>query len=315
MSESSSELTHIPVLITKITQFLEDAYGTSPHDLQIFDATFGAGGYTNELTRLGSVIATDADLNAVNKGKERFSNTDNVTILNTRFDLGLEQQPDRFFDVIVADLGYSSTQLDESARGFSYQKADEDLDLRFDGDTGRPCWELMYGLRDAEKLRKIIYTNSGEKFSKRIAEDLFALIKDKKDLRQPLKVGEVAQTVAKSIPAKEKRKTNATLSRVWQALRIWTNSEFEVLARFLETSLSKLKTDGYLMAVTFHSLEDKLVTKFMRQCAKPVEEDLYGNKTLSYKLPVKKPILPDEEEIAMNVRSRSAQLRILQKLI
>jgi 16S rRNA (cytosine1402-N4)-methyltransferase len=315
--KSFSEQTHKPVLINDIKLFIEETSSSfdTHNTLRLFDGTFGAGGYTHELLELGTVTATDSDSEAVLKGIARFENEiseGRLTLLHERFDKGISQLEDNSLHYCIVDLGFSSTQLDYSKRGFSYLKSEEVLDLRYNETTGKPCWKLLKSVKTVDNLRKTIYQYSGETHSKNIAQRLFDLSKSK-DKEEPVLVAEAVSAIKSAIPNKEKKKSNAILSRVWQALRIWTNNEFEVLQNFLNDAIHKLVPGGYLMVVSFHSLEDKIVTKFMRLLSQPVETDEYGNKTFQYELITKKAITPSEEEVEYNTRSRSAMLRILKK--
>jgi 16S rRNA (cytosine1402-N4)-methyltransferase len=310
---------HIPVLLEDIKIFIQDQASSQVDPIRLYDGTFGGGGYTRFFLEIGQVVATDADIHAINQGEINFEKaieSKRLTLVNTRFDQGLLDYEDGYFDYIVVDLGFSSNQLTDSERGFSYQNSEEELDMRYNEQRGDACWELLYCAKDVDKLRRVIYNYSGEALSKRIAENIMEMVKSKITTgKKPILVGDVVDSVLGSIPQRDKKHSNAILSRVWQALRIWTNNEFEVLTAFLDNSLPKLKVNGYLMVVSFHSLEDKIVTKHMRTVAKPQQIDDYGNTTVGYKLITKKATTPSAQEIANNVRSRSAMLRILQKLV
>jgi len=306
---------HKPVLIDDIITFINKVSDCDNRCI-FFDGTFGGGGYTRQLLNLGRVFSCDSDQNAVDRGVEMFSEElkcRSLELKNKRFDNYIKEFEDEYFDFVVADLGFSSNQLSQSDRGFSYKNLSQSLDLRYDSESGRPCWKLLYGVKTVDNLRKVIYTYSGEEYSKRIAQTLFDLIKSK-EFGAELTVGEVVNAVKSAIPDRHKKHSNAILSRVWQALRIWTNDEFEVLNEFLNTSIHKVKHNGYIMIVCFHSLEDKIVTKFMRSAARPIEMDDFGNKEQFYDIITKKPIVPSTTEIEQNVRSRSATLRILKKI-
>lgn len=295
---------HVPVLLEGVMSVINNEFGES--SLTVFDGTLGGGGYSRRFLESGfTVFGSDLDKDVVDTLNEGLGDKSfearhgNYSEIITEFD-------DNFFDVIVVDLGYSSNQLDSSGRGFSYQKPDETFDLRYDSSRGQAAWEIICG-KPVENLGKILFRNAGETFANRIARSL---------KEQPVKtVGELVNAVEKAIPRKFWNKRNAVLSRVWQAFRIEVNQEFEHLDIFLHESLPKLKEGGLLMVVDFHSLEDKMVTQFMRQKSKPVSEDMYGNKTYHYKFLTKKALLPSEEEVDTNVRARSAKLRALKKLV
>jgi len=296
---------HIPVLLEPILEFLP---GTN---LKIFDGTFGGGGYTKAfLERGNSVWASDWDASVV----EKFASIDpKLTLINSSFADYIATFENGFFDVIVLDLGFSSNQLEFSGRGFSYQKDDEELDLRYNEGTGKPAWEKLFRLKDNAEFVKVLFNYSGEKLSKRIADIVFDDILENRNMASPLTVGEFKNWVVAAIPAKFKKHTNGILSRVWQALRIWVNNEFDQIERFLPVACDKLKPGGQLMIVTFHSLEDKIVTKFMRTLARPVEIDTFGNKAQAFKILTPKMIEPSEAEVLANSRSRSSGLRVLVK--
>jgi 16S rRNA (cytosine1402-N4)-methyltransferase len=289
---------HISVLLEPILEYIK------PQD-KVFDGTFGGGGYTKAFLQKNCICwASDLDETAI----DRFDNSQNlVTFFNASFDEAIQTFEDNFLDVAVVDLGYSSNQLDFSERGFSYQKLDETLDLRYNQNQNIPCFEKIRKLKNVEDLSKILYNYSGEEFSSRIAKALWG--------KNHTTVGEFVETIISIIPAKFQKKKNSILSRVWQSLRIWTNSEFEALENFLQISVTKIKVGGLLMVVDFHSLEDKIVTKFMRNLAKPVDIDDFGNKQKKYEFITPKGILPTTLEIENNIRSRSATLRILRKLV
>jgi 16S rRNA (cytosine1402-N4)-methyltransferase len=293
---------HTPVLIDNILDIINIEFNDSM--LSVFDGTLGGGGYTNRFLDKGySVVACDLDKTVIDLSKEKILNL-NFACYQGNFSEIIGDYTD-FFDIIVVDLGYSSNQLDFSNRGFSYQKEDEEFDLRYNNDISIPAWKLICE-QPVEKLGKIIFNNSGETFANKIANSL-----KQQDIKY---VKDVKNSIESIIPAKFYKKRNAILSRVWQAFRIEINQEFENLNIFLDKSLNALKKNGLLMVVDFHSLEDKIVTKFMRDQAKPIVIDDFGNKVINYKLLTKKPITPSEDEIDDNIRSRSASLRILKKL-
>lgn len=295
---------HTPVLLTSIMEKIHQEFDTLT-GLVAFDGTLGGGGYSSSFLREGIVVyGSDLDLDVVTELSKKYKNK-NFEALHGNFSEVIGGFGDGFFDVIVADLGFSSNQLESSNRGFSYLKREEDFDLRYDVTQGKPAWQVICE-QPVDNLGKIIYRNSGEKLSFRIARAI------KED--EIKTVGEIVDKVVQSIPQKFKNKTKAILSRFWQAMRIEVNREFEHLDSFLQASVFKLKPGGMLMVVSFHSLEDKIVTRFMRQQSKPVSEDEYGNKVYEYQLLTKKPLVSSEGEVEHNIRSRSATLRILKRL-
>jgi|LakMenEpi03Aug12_release.lakeMendotaPanAssembly.Ray.scaffolds.fasta_scaffold19189_4 16S rRNA (cytosine1402-N4)-methyltransferase len=322
---------HIPVLLDPIIEFLKKQNSQTPKN--IFDGTFGGGSYSKSFLDLGcDVFACDRDPQAIELAEQNFGyylNSDssdsehespnlepNLTpklqLKKASYTDFIEDFEEDFFDGIVLDLGFSSNQLAFSGRGFSYQNTHEPLDLRYDTVSSKPCYTKLKQLKSPFELQKIIYTYSGEQLSKRLANAIFdEYIMSNRD---SLKVGEMSQILVDSIPAKLKHKQKGILSRVWQALRIWTNQELEELENFLPKAVQKLTKNGLLMVVSFHSLEDKIVTKFMRNLSKPRQVDDYGNTIQNFQILTPKATLPTELEIQQNPRSRSAMLRVIQKI-
>jgi 16S rRNA (cytosine1402-N4)-methyltransferase len=306
---------HVPVLINSLVEFLNLP---EKQNFWVFDGTLGGGGYTSKFLDLGmKVTACDLDQKAI----EFFQKTNQqeegnkLELKHGNFAQIIDEFDPNSLDLAVLDLGYSSNQLEDSGRGFSYLKYDQILDLRYDTSQGALCVEKIYALPSVNRLWGIIYRYSGEKFAKPLARGLFDFIhrRSKEDILT-ITVGEVVEVLENNIPSREKHRKNSILSRVWQSLRIWTNNEFASLEEFLDTVPAKLKQGGFLAIICFHSLEDKIVTQRMRELSKPFETDSYGNKSLNYKLLTPKPITPGEKEIQDNKRSRSATLRVLQKL-
>lgn len=314
---------HTPVLLKEVDSFLELNI-TNESRTKLFDGTLGGGGYSFNFLKKGwEVYSCDLDSEAISKFKYKIESEkiplENSHLTNSNFSKYIQEFEPNFFDGIVLDLGFSSNQLESSQRGFSYLKPDDYLDLRYDFGSLKPCWKMLYETRSAENLGKILFTYSGEELSFRIARSLISLIDAKKlesELKQdPIKVSEVVKAIEQAIPAKFRPKRNAILSRTWQALRIWTNKEFENLELFLSFSLSKLRLGGKLAVVSFHSLEDKIVTKFMRKASILMEVDDFGNKKSDYKVLTNKAVLPSPEEVSNNPRSRSAMLRVIEKKV
>ena len=305
---------HTPVLIGKILENLPNK-----SKLNIFDGTFGGGGYSREFLSGGHIVyACDWDGEAVKNEKLVENNNQqveqNLHLSHSSFAENIQTFEEDFFDLIVLDLGYSSNQLEFSNRGFSYQKGEEVLDLRYDIAAGHACWDKIKNLKRPEEFFKTIYKYSGESFSPAIAKVLLSLVRSKTNTKPEIRVFEVVEEIKKVIPKKLTKKLNAILSRTWQALRIWTNDEFSQLEIFLPESVKKLKSKGLLMVVGFHSLEDKIVAGFMRDEARVVEISEFGDKAKYYNLLTPKAITPDEEEVTQNPRSRSGLLRILEKI-
>lgn len=305
-----SENVHTPVLLDKILEFCHRCIFHKTK--RAFDGTFGGGGYTKNLLASGyQVYASDLDTDVltlvedIQEGKYKQA----FHFKNDNFLHYISDIKDDFLDLVVLDLGFSSNQLETGDRGFSYFKDDQNFDLRFNVEIGIPAYKILKKFGKYEDLQHILFRYSGEKLSKRIAHHLF-LAKDRIKT-----VKEVKDVVISAIPPSMKKNTYSILSRVWQAMRIHTNRELEVLEKFLPVALKKLRKHGLLTIVCFHSLEEKVVTNFMRKSCKSVFTDEYGNNTFEYKLLTPKKVIPSVEELLDNNRSRSASLRVLQKLI
>ena len=301
---------HKPVLIQAVAEYSH----LIKNKLNVFDGTFGGGGYSDFFLNSNDsvkVYACDLDKNAINYYFLNNLKNNNLQLVNDSFEVYISQFNESFFDIIVADLGYSSNQLDFSDRGFSYLKGGEMLDLRYDNSSLLPVYKKIRLLKSDQELSKIIFRYSGETFSSRIGKNLFTFITS---TNNPIHVSETVEVIIKAIPKNFLHKKNAILSRVWQALRVWVNNEFDTLENFLVLSLDKLKPCGMLMITCFNSLEDKIVTKFMRDMSKKNVIDDFGNTEQFFEIITKKPITPSQTEIENNIRSRSATLRIIKKL-
>lgn len=300
---------HVPVLIEEILGFFRCIQSDSP--LKIFDGTLGGGGYTSRFLSKGwAVCACDLDKSAVANFEIDNRDVAGLKLSQANFANYIQEFEDVSFDGIVLDLGFSTNQLVFSDRGFSYLKGEEIFDLRYNRAEGETVWQKIAQLESSFDLQKIIYTYSGEKLSKRLAENLYGLIYK---TQTPVCVFQVVQALTEAIPAKFIHQKNAILSRTWQALRIWTNKEFESLELFLHFAPLKLKPGGKLAIVCFHSLEDKIVTSTMRKLSRPYLTDDFGNTHCNFKLLTSKAITPSTEEVEQNIRSRSATLRVLEK--
>lgn len=301
---------HKPVLLEAISKY-ESLISDGSN---IFDGTFGGGGYSDYFLKSKTdvhIYACDLDQNAIDYYISNNSKSNKLQLVKSNFEDYISFFNSSFFDIIVADLGYSSNQLDFSNRGFSYLKGDEVLDLRYNTDDDLPAYQKIRLLKTDRELSKVIFQYSGETFSSRIGKNLFAFISAN---NQVIYVSEIVKSIEASIPKKFMHKRNAILSRVWQSLRVWVNNEFDSLENFLVTSLDKLKPSGMLMVTCFNSLEDKIVTKFMRNASKKDIVDDFGNTEQFFEIITKKPITPSDLEIQNNIRSRSATLRIIKKI-
>lgn len=303
---------HKPVLLETVLEFL-----VTDVDGIYFDGTLGGGGYSeailNKLSKEGRLIATDLDDAAINFSEKKFNNESRITIVKDNFkniknilmDLNIEK-----INGAVVDLGISSYQIDTESEGFSY-RFDTDFDLRFDKSKGVPAYEIVNDM-EAKELAEIMRTYGEERFAFKIAREIENYIKKKK-LRTTKEIVEIVSRVT------PRHKLNDTLSRVFQAFRIYVNDELENLKEFLNNSIDVIKSGGRLVVVSYHSLEDRIVKEFFNQnsqectCPPEYKKCICGKKLRLRKL-TKKIITPSEEEKKLNPRSRSAKLRAAEVL-
>lgn len=303
---------HKPVLLeTAINFLITDRKGI------YFDGTLGGGGYSDRilkfLSREGRVIATDLNDAAIYFCQEKFRSENRITIVKENFrnikkilsDLNIMK-----ISGAVLDLGISSYQIDSTTEGFSY-RYDTDFDLRFDKSKGYAAYELLNRM-EAKEIAEILREYGEEKYAYKIARELENHIK-----KNPIKTTkEIADIVSKVTP---RHKLNDTLSRVFQAFRIYINDELENLKKFLDDVVELIHSGGRIVIVSYHSLEDRIVKEFFnlnsQQCNCPPElKRCVCGKKLRLKKLTKKVIMPEEEEIRLNPRSRSAKLRAAEVL-
>ena len=295
---------HNPVLLK------ETVDGLNIHEGGIYvDVTFGGGGHSKEiLKRLGpngKLLAFDQDQDAL----ENSIDDDRFTLINENFRYlkrflrfhGVKQ-----VDGILADFGVSSHQFDEAERGFSI-RFDAALDMRMNQNDKLSAFHVVNEYEE-NQLRNVLYNYGELKQAPAMARTIVSARKS-----APIETSAQLQEVLKRfLPP---RRENKVLAQIFQAIRIEVNQEIEVLKEFLEQTPEVLKTGGRLSVISYHSLEDRLVKRFMRNGlfeGEP-ERDLYGN----FEVPFKKignMIVPTSEEIELNNRARSAKLRIAEKL-
>jgi len=308
---------HQPVLIDQIINFLvEQKFDFK--NTAILDGTFGGGGYTNFFLKKGvnKILATDWDEEAVKLGEVNFAKyilEKKLTLKQQNYLNFIKTLPKNSLDLIILDLGFSSNQLSFSGRGFSYQKLNEPLDLRYSLEIKNTAFQKILKLKTGSDLAKIIYRFSGEKFAKPIGNAIYKTARSLPN-QEKLTVQNTVDAVKQALPNLSSKQLQKTLSRTWQALRVWVNREFENIQNFLLQSQTRLKKQGFLIVVSFHSLEDKIVTQYFRDLAKAKVVDVFGNKRQDFKLFTNKAIVPEESEIANNPRARSAMMRILQNI-
>ena len=311
----SETFTHRPVLLDECIENLK----IRPDGVYL-DGTLGRAGHSREIaTRLttGRLICVDRDDAALEAAKERLADwMDRVTLVHSNFDqvgdivadLGLPG-----VDGMLFDLGVSSPQLDDGARGFSYM-ADAPLDMRMDRSEGLTAADVV-NTWPQEELKRILFQYGEERYAPLIAA---AIVRR----RQERPIGttlELVDVIKSAMPGKALKEKQHPAKRSFQAIRIAVNDELASVERMLKGAVPKLNRGGRLAVITFHSLEDRIVksglAEFAKGCTCPPDFPVcVCGKTPDVKLINKKPILPTEREVEENPRARSAKLRVAEKL-
>ena len=306
MQLSISDLPHTPVLIEPIINLISPVSGSW------LDGTFGAGGYTRALLEAGAdnVISIDRDPHVFDLAKEWIGNYANrIQLHNDKFsNLGNYGSS---FDGIVLDLGLSSMQIDEPSRGFSFIK-DGPLDMRMSG-SGPSAADLVNNLAQSE-IANILYFFGEERSSRRIAN---AIVKRRTE-KPFTSTLDLSNVIENCLPRK-KPGTSHPATRSFQALRIATNDEFTELYKALFAAEKALRCGGILAIVTFHSLEDRIVKRFLQlRSGSAGNSNRYAPELKSeekhFEILNRKAIVAPDPELLQNPRSRSAKLRIAKRL-
>lgn len=297
---------HIPVLLHESINGLR----INPAGTYV-DVTFGGGGHSREILRHlspeGRLYSFDQDADAernVPEGDERF------TFVRSNFRYLTNWM--RYYGVdgvdgLIADLGVSSHHFDAEERGFSF-RYDAPLDMRMNGRAGMTAADLV-NTYDEERLANVLYLYGELKNSRRLAS---AIVKARGQ-KNIVSIDDLLQAVKPLMPREREKKD---LARVFQALRIEVNREMDALQEMLEATLKVLRPGGRLVVLTYHSLEDRMVKNFVRagRVDGKVEKDFYGRSSTPWKAINNRVIVPNEEEQRENPRSRSAKLRIAEKI-
>ena len=305
---------HVPVLLNECLESL-----IVKKDGNYLDCTLGGGGHTSEILKRisseGSHMGIDRDPDAIATNKELLDKYKNFKVKNIPFSEVIALDEIMFglkFDGILIDLGISSFQIDNAERGFSYSR-DGLLDMRMGKSLGEDfsAMDLINNYNESEMVR--IFRNYGEeKFSIKIARNIIKA----REINKITTTKELKEIILRSVPYKNNIKS---VSRIFQAIRIEVNGELEEIAKFLEFSLDILNPKGRVAIISFHSLEDRIIKNFVTEkslgCTCPPSfPTCRCYKKPSIKKITRKPIIATDEEIEKNVRSRSAKLRVFEKI-
>ena len=285
------------------------------------DGTMGGAGHSSHIAKrlqnTGRLICIDQDENAIKTGKERLSNFNNVVFVHNNFSNIKEiykslNMSNIGVDGILLDLGVSSHQLDEGYRGFSYMQ-DAPLDMRMDTRKSLSAYTVI-NTYSKEELNMIISKYGEERWSKRISE----FIDNERKIKPIETTFELVSIIKKAIPKGARIDGPHPAKRTFQAIRIEVNGELEILKDTIINMVNILNKNGRLLIITFHSLEDRIVKNVFKELENPCicPRDLpicaCGKKSLG-KVVTRKPIVPSEQELNNNHRSRSAKLRVFER--
>ena len=309
------EFKHVSVLLNECIE------GLNIKDNGIYvDGTLGGGGHSSEILKKlsdkGLLIGIDQDRDALKAASARLQNYKNVKYVHNNFynvdsilnELGIEK-----IDGMPMDLGVSSYQLDTGDRGFSYMQ-DAPLDMRMNRDNSLSAYEVVNNY-DEEELYRIIRDYGEEKFAKRIAR----FIVEKREEKNIETTLELVEIIKAAIPAKARREGPHPAKRTFQAIRIEVNSELSILNKAIEDGVNRLNKGGRMAIITFHYLEDRIVKLKFKElatactCPKEFPICICGGKA-KVKIISRKAIEPSKEEVDENPRSRSAKLRVIERI-
>lgn len=309
------EFNHVPVLLNECIECLNIKEGGV-----YVDGTLGGGGHSScvlkRLNNTGKLIGIDRDSEALAHTSKRLKEYSNViyvkdnheNIKNILVDLGIDA-----VDGILLDLGVSSYQLDEPTRGFSYMH-DAALDMRMNKDQAFTAYDVVNKYSE-ERLADIFFNYGEEKYSKSIARKIV----DVRKIREIETTYELVDVIKSAIPAKARNEKQHPAKRVFQAIRIEVNGELVDLENAICDAVMSLKNGGRLLIITFHSLEDRIVKKTFENlqgkctCPSDFPKCICGFKSYG-KVITKKPIIATDEELEQNPRSRSAKLRVFERV-
>ena len=311
------EFNHYSVLLNETIENLN----IKPDGIYV-DGTLGGGGHAyqvaSRLSEKGRLIGIDQDADAIAAAGERLKEFgDKITIIRSNY-ANMKEELHRIgvekVDRIVLDLGVSSFQLDTPERGFTYRDENAPLDMRMDDRQSLTAKDIVNGYSEMD-LYRIIRDYGEDKFAKNIAKHIV-----QERAKKPIETtGELTEIIRASIPMKVQVTGGHPAKRTFQAIRIELNKELEVLQNNLDDMIDLLNPGGRICIITFHSLEDRIVkTNFKRNenpctCPSDFPVCVCGKKSKG-KVVTRKPILPSEEELEVNSRSKSAKLRVFERV-
>ncbi len=309
------EFKHAPVLLNECI----DGLNIKPNGIYV-DGTLGRAGHSIEIVKRldgGRLIAIDRDMTAIREAGERLSEYEGkFTLVHGNFselkqifaDLGIEK-----VDGMLFDLGVSSPQLDDAERGFSYMN-DAPLDMRMDRGQSFSAWDIVNQWSESE-LKRIIFEYGEERYGARVASGIV-----RRRENSPINTTfELVDTIRASMPAAALREKQHPAKRTFQAIRIAVNDELDSISRMLGTAADMLNKGGRLCVISFHSLEDRLVKNAIHSrengctCPSGFPICVCGFKQ-TLKSVYRKPVVPTKDELETNPRSRSAKLRVAERI-
>ncbi|MBE6053341.1 MAG: 16S rRNA (cytosine(1402)-N(4))-methyltransferase RsmH [Clostridium sartagoforme] len=309
------EFKHVSVLLNECI----DGLKIKENGINV-DGTLGGGGHSSEILKHlsddGLLIGIDQDKDALKAASKRLQNYKNVKYVHNNFyniDSILQDLEIEKIDGMLMDLGVSSYQLDTGDRGFSYMQ-DAPLDMRMNRDNSLSAYDVV-NKYDEEEIYRIIRDYGEEKFAKRIARFIVEN-RESKNIETTL---ELVDIIKAAIPAKARREGPHPAKRTFQAIRIEVNSELSILNKAIEDGVNRLNKGGRMAIITFHSLEDRIVKLKFKElatactCPKEFPICVCGGKA-KVKLISRKAIEPSKEEVDENPRSRSAKLRVIERI-
>jgi 16S rRNA (cytosine1402-N4)-methyltransferase len=304
---------HVPVLLNEAVEYLV----TTTNGIYV-DGTLGGGGHAEkiceQLTVEGTLLGIDADADAIREAERRLHRTErNLQLVHdntAHIATILRERNISTIHGLFLDLGVSSFQFDEASKGFSF-RGNERLDMRMDRRQALDAFSVVNSY-DGEELANIIYQYGEERLSRKIARTIVRVREEK-----PVETtGDLAEIVERSVGGKFAVKS---LARVFQAIRIEVNNELERLKKILLDSLPFIAVGGRIVVISYHSLEDRIVKNFFTGCAATSISS--GNKLIAdtpriaeLKIITKKPIVASDDEQRMNPRSRSAKMRVAERI-